>query len=324
MQRVLTGVCWLYFAVSIALWIILRQTGDRWWLATVLLFGPYRLWAVPLAPLAGAAILFCRRSIWVVLLSAWMVLFPIMHFCVPWRLAIPDFNNGPRLRVLTCNLQRQKADALVSFIEVAKPDVVAIQEWSSQQNSEAFSHGGWHCVTNDELFLASRYPIAKMDDAGVHDLQGMGIAVRYDLEMPWGFVHFINLRLASPHQSLEYVRWRAPSAPDKIRANSQLRLTQSQLISTYGGNLGPSTLLAGDFNTPEGSGIHRECWSHFSNAFSTAGFGFGLTYHTKLISTRIDHILSTTAWRCRDAWVGPNVGSSHRPVIADFDVPRDH
>ena len=35
-------------------------------------------------------------------------------------------------------------------------------------------------------------------------------------------------------------------------------------------------------------------------------------------TVRIDHVLAGKGWNCVRCWVGPNVGSPHRPVLADL------
>ena len=75
----------------------------------------------------------------------------------------------------------------------------------------------------------------------------------------------------------------------------------------------------GDFNTPPDSAMFREYWSSYGNAFSTAGFGWGYTHFTRRTAVRIDQILYSRGWQCKRCWVGPNVGSEHRPVIADVE-----
>ena len=69
---------------------------------------------------------------------------------------------------------------------------------------------------------------------------------------------------------------------------------------------------------PVESRIYRANWSSLRNAFSEAGQGWGTTKQTSWFGTRIDHILYSSAWRCRKAWVGPAMGSDHRPLIADL------
>jgi endonuclease/exonuclease/phosphatase (EEP) superfamily protein YafD len=78
-------------------------------------------------------------------------------------------------------------------------------------------------------------------------------------------------------------------------------------------------LLAGDFNMPVESRIYRQAWGSFRNAFDEAGIGWGQTKQTRWFGTRIDHILYSSHWRCRKSWVGPSMGSDHRPMIADLE-----
>src|SRR5262249_17737710 len=56
---------------------------------------------------------------------------------------------------------------------------------------------------------------------------------------------------------------------------------------------------------------------------SQAGLGWGYTFYNNRTMTRIDHILGGAGWSCRRCWVGPDVGSEHRPVIADMEWHGD-
>ena len=86
-----------------AVWLLLRFGGDRWWFATVILFGPRWLCALPLAMLVPAAAIIRRRLLSVLAATAIMVFGPVMGFCIPRaRLTTAD---GPSLRVLTCNVK---------------------------------------------------------------------------------------------------------------------------------------------------------------------------------------------------------------------------
>ena len=46
---------WLYVVALLAVWLLLRFGGDRWWLATVMLFGPRWVYGLPLLLLVPAA-----------------------------------------------------------------------------------------------------------------------------------------------------------------------------------------------------------------------------------------------------------------------------
>jgi endonuclease/exonuclease/phosphatase (EEP) superfamily protein YafD len=78
-------------------------------------------------------------------------------------------------------------------------------------------------------------------------------------------------------------------------------------------------IVSGDCNLPADSAIFRDCWSKYDDAFCVAGFGFGYTKFMSKWGLRIDHILVNDHWRVRRCWVGADVGSSHRPVIAEIE-----
>ena len=311
---------WLYGIASLVLWLILYLTGDRWWPATVCLFGLCWLWFVPLIPLVIAALLVRPKTLRVLLPTAWVVLFPVMGLHVPWSLMIPSHEGGAHLRILTCNLHGQHANALAALVGSERPDVVVVQEWVERRPAVTLGRPDWHFCRTGELYVASRYPLRRVDNLAAQYWRGPGDAVSYELDTPGGLVHLINLRLASPHMQLEDLRWHSPLAPAEIQANSVVRLRQSQTISRYAKELGAATLLAGDLNTPQGSVLFRWCWEGFTDVFTVSGWGFGNTYCAPWVSTRIDHILASSAWRCRGCWVGPDVGSPHRPVIADLEL----
>src|SRR5690349_19121372 len=80
--RPATLVLWASAAV-LAAWAALALAADRWWPATLLLFGPRWVLAVPLAVLVPAAAV-CRRQALLPLLAAAVVLaLPVLGFCIP-------------------------------------------------------------------------------------------------------------------------------------------------------------------------------------------------------------------------------------------------
>jgi len=304
----------------LAVWITLHFAGDRWWLATMLLFGPRWVWGAPLALLLPAAGWLRPRRWWVVFLGVGIALIPVGGLRVPWR-TFTFATSQPCLRVLTCNIHRQQTDtkSLAKLIAAVHPDVVALQNWSSS-HAAVFGQGGWFMHRDGELLLASRFPIGRVTQVDQLDEGGWdGSGTCYELQTPWAVVPFFNLHLASPHRYFEDVLESDPTGPEGVRANSACRERQSKLVSDLALAQGPATLLAGDFNTPDDSPIFRRAWASFSDAFTIAGWGFGRTFYTRRTAIRIDHILAGPAWRCRRCWVGPTVGSPHLPVIADIE-----
>ncbi|HZK80510.1 MAG TPA: endonuclease/exonuclease/phosphatase family protein, partial [Humisphaera sp.] len=207
---VLARVSWTYLIVLSAFWIFLRFWGDEWWLATLMLFGPLWVTALPLAVLAPAALLVNRRALAPLALAAGVAFFLLMDVCVPWRSFLHWGRPTQHLRVLTCNVHGKalNAPALGRLIAQAQPDVVMLQEAYVAWESIAPYAGDvrWRCRRDGELFIASRYPIKKADDFGDPRWQKWGgAAVLYAIAAPGGDVNIFNLHLASPHLQFQAV-----------------------------------------------------------------------------------------------------------------------
>jgi endonuclease/exonuclease/phosphatase (EEP) superfamily protein YafD len=142
----------------------------------------------------------------------------------------------------------------------------------------------------------------------------------YQLKTPRGAIPIINLHLASPHNPFDELLDLSPSAPKRIADNSRMRWEQSQMIGSVAQGLGQQILVGGDFNTQADSAVFRESWNQLTDAFSAAGWGYGRTYFARLTATRIDHVLAGAAWRVQRCVVGPDIGSAHRPVLAELEL----
>jgi endonuclease/exonuclease/phosphatase (EEP) superfamily protein YafD len=186
---------------------------------------------------------------------------------------------------------------------------------------------GWHVVHQDEFLVASRFPVVAREGLPWLGIPGKLTAIRYTLQMPDGELQLFNLHLTSPRRGLEAVLDRNKgldvSRAPTLEAGLQTRARASQLASDWIRAFPGPKIVAGDFNTPVESAIFRQNWSWMDNAFSSAGFGFGFTKITEKrgwsFGARIDHVLYTPPWRCVRAWVGPDVGSDHLPLVAEFD-----
>src|SRR2546430_287029 len=75
----LPWACVGYLASVIALWLTLRFAADRWWVATVIMFGPRWVWALPLTLLLPAAVVLRRGTLlWPLSAAAVVVAGPVM------------------------------------------------------------------------------------------------------------------------------------------------------------------------------------------------------------------------------------------------------
>ncbi|MGD0139002.1 MAG: endonuclease/exonuclease/phosphatase family protein [Tepidisphaeraceae bacterium] len=315
-SRVIAWLSWIYAAQIIAAWLFLRLDGDRSWLGAIAIFSPRWVVILPLVPLVPLALAFNRRCLWILAVATAGALFWVMGLCLPWRAWIAPGRSDLTVRVLTCNVHghalhsRQLADLIASV----HPDVVVLQEWLPPYESSIFDDGDWNVVTAGEQFLATRFRVNSF-----REFQN-GSAVRYVLETSAGTFNLINVHLASPHPPLAAALLGRPGGKTDLEKNVIEREDQSRHLARVTGNASGPLLIAGDFNLCPDSPIFRENFRHFSDAFDVAGFGFGWTYRVQWTAARIDHILSSSQWTCRDCWLGISVGSPHRPLIADFSL----
>jgi endonuclease/exonuclease/phosphatase (EEP) superfamily protein YafD len=290
------------------------------------MFGPRWALTLPLLILVPLAALLQRRSLWLHALALGVLIFAILGLCVPWRSWFDTESANPNIRVLTCNVHGGDLDpaALADLIATSEPDLVVLQTWSSRYEQPVFGSGNWHLQRSGELLLASRYPILEVETLRGQEFDGTGgSAARFAVDTPAGVVNLFNVHLSSPRTALEAVYARRVGSPALVAHNSDLRRSQSRAVRQTIAQADGPVLIAGDFNTPVDSTIYRDSWSELDNAFSRVGFGFGNTYYTRHASVRIDHILAGPRLRCRRCWLGPDVGSPHRPVFADLDCLPD-
>jgi endonuclease/exonuclease/phosphatase (EEP) superfamily protein YafD len=244
--------------------------------------------------------------------------FGVLGLCLP----LPKFRRaeGPALRVLTFNVGQGRADlrALDALVERLHPDVVALQECAAPPWPQFLSAPGWHVLQKESLWLASRYPLHEErieSDRGELGYRGT-IAMCCRLKTPRGTVRVINLHLETPRDGLNAVFSEFWTGADRMREEIERRAKISELASELAGEA-PLTLVAGDFNMPIESAIYRRDWSRFHNAFSEVGWGWGGTKLTRWFQVRIDHVLTSDDWEVDRCWLGPRLGSDHRPLIAD-------
>lgn len=308
--------------------LLLNVFGDSWWAATVLLYGPRWIWAAPLAVLVPAAALWRRRFLAPLAASALVVLGPVMGLRVSLgAVASSVGDDAPpaagTLRVLTYNIGgavKPQPGAIERIVLEAGADVALFQECDLLLDAPSLQSKGYEVRVRAGMCLVTKLPIRKhewRDRQDLEALEGAGRIERYTLDANGRDVIVVNVHLETVRDGLQAIRHSAWRGAPVLRANTGLRDLESRLAREYvDASQGP-LLVAGDFNLPVESAIYDRHWSDLDNAFSEAGLGFGDTKVTRLFGIRIDHVLVGSAWEVERAWVGPDFGGDHRPMIAD-------
>jgi len=326
--KVVTWLVWLYALTVAGTWLVLWHGGDRWWPATLMLFGPRWIYGLPLVVLIPLALAVRRRLLWHLTLSAILVVAPIMGCCVPW----PSFarSDEAAIRVVVWNMGGKHIDSatLAALINSTQPDVVALQECHA--DSDLQWPDGWHVCRQRRLVTGSLYPIDAVEFSQREwppSKWPVENALRCVIQTPNHRMGFVNVHLRTPRQGLQEMLDRRtfidPSKCNSLMNEIEYRRLESEHLANWIGGFLEPAVIAGDFNMPADSAIYRQFWSKYANAFSMAGCGFGYTKQTEVLGwqygSRIDHILTDSGWRPRRCWLGADFGSDHLPLIADLD-----
>jgi len=317
------GLCWAYLATAVVLWLTIRLGADRWWLATLIAYGPRWVWIVP-AFAVLPAVLWLTRARWrmggVAALAGLIVLFGVMGFRVPFPLRSGD--GGRTIRVLSFNADGfgSGVGRFVDLIAQVKPDFIAIQESGGDPALAAtLGERGWHVVVHDGQTAASKFPVVRTDRILSLDTWRTA-AVHYTLRTPFGEVVVATVHLDTPRHGFTPVLHREAGAIVSLRRDIDYRRQGARRAAAWIAGFGTPAIVAGDFNMPTDSAIFRECWATpYTDSFLAAGFGLGNTKFTKLWGVRIDHVLVGPGWHVRRCRVGPDIGSDHCPLIAELE-----
>jgi len=327
--RILSWAVWAYLGAVVVIAATMWALGDRAIVGSILLFMGRWVFLLPLALLLPAVLWLRRDRLPHLIVATAIVLGPIMGFRTGWRRALPHPAGLP-VRVATFNAEggRILAQLLPGLLDKWGAQIVAFQECGENLAAAATQLSGWYHYEAKDLCLISRYPIRRaeiMDRSGLDrvkqsetkEIGGAGYVVRFVLDGPRGPIRVGNLHLETPRKGFEGLM---DHDLRRIRMNTEIRDVESHLARAWvDTGTGPLVVL-GDFNTPVESRIFRDHWGDLADAFSTAGFGLGMTKYNGWIRARIDHVLTSDDWHVDRARVGPDAYSDHRPVLVDLTL----
>lgn len=221
---------------------------------------------------------------------------------------------GKALRVMTFNVHfdsREMPD-LLEYIRREKLEVVMLQEDRGAGKYLAANLPGWSHVQSTSHSILSRHPIARHGDTPLVTL-GFRRILWADVSVDDRIVRVVTTHLRAPHLMKGPDMWRRETAAKR----QELR----EILDVVGATIGP-VILGADFNNPPGHPFSRKLGERLENCFGRAGVGPGWTYPSRLPIIRIDHLYVGGGLATSAAWVGPNLGSDHRPVAAEVVLGR--
>lgn len=312
---------WAY-TLAIGLWLILRALFfDRfWWLALANTMAVYLF--LPLALLIPLA-LWCRA--WPTLLGLCLPLLAFVSFYGALFVRPPaaaDEGPGGQVTAMTLNVLWTNADdaAILAAIRQARPDLVGLQEVTPAAAGRLIPRlaDEYPYVARPpgerfhDIVLLSRFPIESVTSSF---RQPVARALRATVLVGDRRLAVFVAHL-TPSNVLKY-----PLARFATYTTSQYRerLREARsLADEIRGVAGPALLLC-DCNLTSTSAAYAALRGAAVDSFASAGWGFGHTARMARIPfplLRIDYVWHTNELTARRAYVGPDVGSDHRPLIA--------
>ncbi len=324
----LSVVSLFYAVLVLSVLVFLWTLGDRWWPATVVLFAPRWLWLVPLPVLALATLgaRGVRGRNWAIQgATALVVVGPLMGLHVPFTRLLDGRPSGTTLRIMTLNRHKFHTDPerLSTLVERERIDIVCFQEAGAGIPLDPVFLWGWEHNADHTLF--SRFPIvAMMEDSSDDYWPEYDFWVvrhrRVIVRLPDGQdVVVASAHMPTPRTA---VRFALNGEGDRASRYSDWRWRQlGELAQVLAKTRDLPTLVGGDLNTPGDSPLIGLLRSDFQLAFNRAGWGYGYTRPAWLPWVGIDHVLVSPHFTVTHCWVGPDVGSDHRPMVAEVVLP---
>ena len=321
-------------AVS-AIWVLITQVSERWWLGCALTYLPRVPYVIPSLILAVCAFRWRPKLIWVNLAAAGLAVGPLAGFQPPspWQATAPA--SALTLRVLSCNIQEYEPDfpTVLQEISAFHPDVVAFQEASSENGLLLAYFQDWHTLHVDEFWIASEYPIRLVGTCESAAFGNM-TAVKIEVSTPAGPVLLSNVHQMTARHGLSGLRsietllnGKGPRGVERMTRLRDEEARKTRAFVMEGLATVPAIIL-GDFNMPVSSHLFQRHWGDLTNAFEVAGVGFGYTspcdnhrlWPDHCPWLRIDHILSTGHWDVLECRVGTQDGSDHHMITARLSL----
>jgi len=349
MRRFGRALFWLFDAVVVAVFACgylaaYVHPATAWWLQPFAIVLPYMSAAVVALTVLAAALRWRRTALFHVAL----VVLVAIRFGPGWLSQGGAGATGDTLSVVVFNTrngasQPTSGEAMHALAETHQPDLFALQEtWVRKGEAPQYAPflepivGQGYVLPSAEsprsqvlkLPILARLPLREYmqtevqyweDDDRTFAL-GRGVVELAGRPLVIYNVHLRSHGEEKPWQADE-ASWLSPAfwRPylRRIKHDYWLRAQQAVLIKERIAAETHPVMLVGDFNSPTHNWVHHHLADGMTDAFSTAGSGWGATYYRDMPVVRIDHVLlSRELTPVRAEVLGP-LFSDHLPQIVE-------
>jgi len=308
--------------------------SETWWVGSVLTYSPKVLFLIPTLILIVASAIWHRSTLGPNLISAFIVVVPVMGLSLPlelWLNRLPATERDMVLKVVSCNVQSYEPDfrKLLDEIELINPDIVALQEaFGDDERADEFFRD-WYSVRQRQYRVFSRKRLSLISACDVNEFGGRLAGMIVQVETEAGPIVLANIHQMTARYGLNELDHESVitgKGTGKLNEFVGARSRESAAIrAAIDSARTPGPLVVcGDFNTPTSSILFQKHWGDLKSTFDAAAFGYGYTspcqgsrfWPDNMPWARIDHILCSRDWTVRACEVGRTDGSDHRLIFA--------
>lgn len=296
--------------------------------AEAITFAPPWLWSLPglLLAVLGFSRPTRRASLEAVALWAAYLLvtteslatqLPVRHWpAVEWQARRAS---GTAVRVVSLNCAGGSAEA-AGEVAVYAPDIILLQESPGARDVETVARRVFGAegaaVVGMDTAIAARGPL----EAAALTPSERRYFVQARVALPGGgVVEVVSLRLMPGAARVDL--W-SPECWRQQRESHRSRAEELAAVAQRLGTLpdGVPVIVGGDFNAPAGDAVFRLLPRGLTEAFRTAGVGWGETMMNDLPVLRIDQVWVSEAFRPAAVVARQTRNSDHRMVVCDLLV----
>ncbi|MEP6833393.1 MAG: endonuclease/exonuclease/phosphatase family protein [Gemmatimonas sp.] len=235
MERSVAISSWLMLLGTTIAWVLLKFFSEETIPAAIIAYGPRFVALWPLVLLVPVALLFLRRALWLLAITALIIVFPIMGYVVnveslgskPPRVPAPG-----TFRMLTFNVESGNALSydLAIMLKEEAPDVFTFQECDDKLAGVIKELQGWYSERYGSLCTGSRWKIESTDVMPREEFArisklgfgGAALVLRTFIQSPHGPLVVVNLHLETARRGLEGLLGSQGIVPDNNPFNKDV------------------------------------------------------------------------------------------------------
>lgn len=313
------------FYLGLLIFILLFRAIDAegYWLSILLLYMPQKFFLYPAIPILITSLVFRRFiSSGISLLSIIIVILFFMQLKINAANFTKTDSND--IKIVTYNIRAGTfgAKKVADFLKSTDADLIFLQEARQTTRGDKPDPvpviirelDNWNYIrggSGDELMILSRFPFTGY---GEKKLGNFRKCLTGTVNIAGKETKVINVHFSTAKKGGSLLM-SGIYFPEYLQHTADVRKEQTDALEEILRD-GKPTIMAGDFNTPPGSKIHKSFKKHLTDCFNKKGSGFGLTFSSWKPDWRIDYIYVSRDFDVKNCRVIKSKTSDHLPVEA--------